>query len=70
MDRYDEINTPNFREDPALYDDDILVYLRVLGQCEPTALSSAQKPSLSDYDLHDDCDDEEVREAFRWRRLQ
>lgn len=66
-----EINAPNFREDPALYEDDIIDYLQVLERCDQVALSSARKPSLSDYDLHDDDDSsEEAREDFRSRRLQ
>ncbi len=68
----EEINAPNFREDPALYEDDIIDYLQVLERCSQAALSSARKPSLSDYDLHDNDDDssEEVREDYRSRRLQ
>ncbi len=68
----DEIKAPNFREDPALYEDDIIDYLQVLERCDQAALSSARKPSLFDYDLHDDDDDssEEVREDYWSRRLQ
>lgn len=67
-----DINAPNFREDPALYEDDIIGYLQVLERCDQAAFRSARKPSLSDYDLHDDDDDssEETRESYRLRRLQ
>lgn len=70
MDRCD-FNLPNFCEDPTFYEDDIIVYLKKLEQFDPTTLDSTRKPSLSDYDLHDDEDveDEEVRECYRSRRL-
>jgi hypothetical protein len=41
---------PRFYEDPALYEDDIFRYLQMLKDYNPIALSSAKKPSLSDYD--------------------
>ncbi len=42
---------PSFREDPALYDDDVTVYIQMLSElgCY-TALASTRKPSLSEYD--------------------
>lgn len=53
---------PHFSEDPALYEDDIFLYLHMLKEYNPTALSSARKPSLSDYD--DQAYDEEDSEYY------
>jgi hypothetical protein len=71
MQRREEVRTPNFHEDPAFYKEDIVGYIEMLERFNPVALSSARKPSLSDYDLHEEFDeDEEVKESYRWRRLQ
>lgn len=55
-DRMDKPYTlPSFREDPALYDDSIVTYVRELIELGDTVtLASTQKPSLSEYDGTDE----------------